>query len=240
VSVTAADRPPTFARSADHGVPDSRYPPPRATIDPDRSLSWLRRARPIVLAHRRTLLTALVLSFVGLVLQVQIPKLLNDAVTNSLQHSTVPLGHYVRLVLVFAVLAGISGYISRLFLLRTAYAMEFDLRNIIYEHLTQMSFGFYDRVQSGQLISRANSDIRSVQMYLTFGPAIIVQCAVAAVAFGYMLSINVPLAFVAMCTLPFVFRLSVKMRRSMTSRRSSTRTSTAYASSSRLSPSRAS
>jgi ATP-binding cassette subfamily B protein len=215
VSVTAADRPPTFARSADHGVPDSRYPPPRATIDPDRSLSWLRRARPIVLAHRRTLLTALVLSFVGLVLQVQIPKLLNDAVTNSLQHSTVPLGHYVRLVLVFAVLAGISGYISRLFLLRTAYAMEFDLRNIIYEHLTQMSFGFYDRVQSGQLISRANSDIRSVQMYLTFGPAIIVQCAVAAVAFGYMLSINVPLAFVAMCTLPFVFRLSVKMRRSM-------------------------
>ena len=33
-----------------------------------------------------------------------------------------------------------------------------------------MSFRFYDRVQSGQLISRANSDIRSVQMYLTFAP----------------------------------------------------------------------
>ena len=33
-----------------------------------------------------------------------------------------------------------------------------------------MSFTFYDRVQSGQLISRANSDIRTVQMYLTFAP----------------------------------------------------------------------
>ena len=33
-----------------------------------------------------------------------------------------------------------------------------------------MSFPFYDRVQSGQLISRANSDIRSVQMYMTFAP----------------------------------------------------------------------
>ena len=99
--------------------------------------------------------------------------------------------------------------------MRTAYAMEFDLRNLIYEHLTRMSFGFYDRVQSGQLISRANSDIRSVQMYLTFAPAIIVQCLVAVVAFVYMLTINVPLAFVAMSTIPFVFVLGVRMRRVM-------------------------
>jgi ATP-binding cassette, subfamily B, bacterial len=217
VTATAAD--PGYAGAHPAGFtpaePDSRYRPPRASIDPDPSLSWLRRALPIVLSHRRTLLLALILSFVALVLQVQIPLLLNDAVTNSLQHATVPLSHYVRLVLVLAVGIGISAYVSRLYLMRTAYAIEFDLRNIIYEHLTRMSFSFYDRVQSGQLISRANSDIRSVQMYLTFGPAIIVQCAVAVVAFGYMLTINVPLAFVAMSTLPFVFVLSVRMRKSM-------------------------
>jgi ATP-binding cassette, subfamily B, bacterial len=203
---------------ADRFIPlavPSRYEPPRATIDPDRSRSWLYRARPVVLAHKRTLLTALILSFVGLVLQVQIPNLLNHAVTNSLQRATVPLSHYVRLAVILAVTAGISAYVSRLFLLRTAYAMEFDLRNIIYEHLTRMSFGFYDRVQSGQLISRANSDIRSVQMYLTFAPAIFVQCAVALVAFGYMLSINVPLAFVAMSTTPLVYFSSVRMRKSI-------------------------
>ena len=153
------------------------------------------------------------MSFVALVLQVQIPNLLNNAVTNSLQRHTVPLSHYVTLVLALAVATGVAAYISRLFLLRTAYAMEFDLRNIIYEHLTRMSFGFYDRVQSGQLISRANSDIRSVQMYLTFAPAIIVQCTVALVAFGYMLSINVPLAFVAMSTTPLVYFSSVRMRK---------------------------
>jgi len=165
------------------------------------------------MSHKRTLFTALILSFVALLLQVQIPNLLNDAVTNSLQRHTEPLSHYVVLVLSLAVAAGISAFISRLFLLRTAYAMEFDLRNIIYEHLTRMSFGFYDRVQSGQLISRANSDIRSVQMYLTFGPSILVQCAVALVAFAYMLSINVPLAFVAMSTTPLVYFASVRMRR---------------------------
>ena len=83
---------------------------------------------------------------------------------------------------------------------------------MIYTHLTRMSFDFYDRVQTGQLISRANSDIRSVQMYLTFGPNIIVQCSIALVAFIYMLTINVPLAFVAMATLPLVFVMAVRMR----------------------------
>ncbi|MGH9072788.1 MAG: ABC transporter ATP-binding protein [Acidimicrobiales bacterium] len=192
-----------------------RYERPWATIDPDQSRSWLRRAWPIVRAHRRTFVTALLLSFAGLVMQVQIPDLLNKAVTNSLQRHTVPLSHYVWWVLGLALAGGLSSYVSRLNLMRTAYAMEFDLRNIIYEHLVGMSFPFYDRVQSGQLISRANSDIRSVQMYLTFAPVILVQCAIAVVAFGYMLSINVPLAFVAMTTTPLVYVLSARMRRSM-------------------------
>ena len=56
-------------------------------------------------------------------------------------------------------------------LYRVAYDLEYDLRTIVYGHLTRMSFAFYDRVQSGQLISRANSDIRSVQIFLHLRPA---------------------------------------------------------------------
>ena len=216
-AVTTAP-PPALQERQEEFVPsgiESRYRPPRAWIDPDKSKSWLGRARPILLSHKRTLVTALVLSFVALLLQVQIPNLLNNAVTNSLERHTVPLSHYTWLVFGLAVAAGISAYVSRLFLMRTAYSIEFDLRNMLYVHLTRMEFGFYDRVQTGQLISRANSDIRSVQMYLTFGPAILVQCAIAVVAFIYMLAINVPLALVAMSTIPFVFVLSVRMRRVM-------------------------
>ena len=216
-AVTTAP-PPALQERQEGFVPsgiESRYRPPRAWIDPDKSKSWLGRARPILLSHKRTLVTALVLSFVALLLQVQIPNLLNNAVTNSLERHTVPLSHYTWLVFGLAVAAGISAYVSRLFLMRTAYSIEFDLRNMLYVHLTRMEFGFYDRVQTGQLISRANSDIRSVQMYLTFGPAILVQCAIAVVAFIYMLAINVPLALVAMSTIPFVFVLSVRMRRVM-------------------------
>jgi ATP-binding cassette, subfamily B, bacterial len=193
----------------------ARYEAPPAGIDPDKSLSWLRRALPIMRAHKGIFITSLVLSFVGLVLQVQIPLLLSHAITNSLQRHTVPLSHYVWWVVGLGVIGVVAGYFSRLFLFETAYNIEYDLRNIIYEHLTRMSFSFYDRVQSGQLISRANSDIRSVQMYMTFAPSILVQCSIAVVAFVYMLSINVPLAFIAMLTMPFVYLSGVRMRKSL-------------------------
>ncbi|MHB1533447.1 MAG: ABC transporter ATP-binding protein [Acidimicrobiales bacterium] len=166
-----------------------------------------------MLAHKFTLASALVCSFVGLVLQVQIPNLLNEAITRSIEHQVTPLSRYVWEVLALALAGGLINFVARLNLMRTAYSIEYDLRHIIYEHLTRMSFSFYDRVQSGQLISRANSDIRSVNMYLTFAPAILVQCAIAVIAFGYMLSINVALAFVAMATMPFVYVLSVRMRK---------------------------
>jgi ATP-binding cassette, subfamily B, bacterial len=193
----------------------ARNEAPPSGIDPDRSLSWLRRAMPVMQAHKGIFVTSLVLSFVGLILQVQIPNLLNKAITNSLQHHTVPLDTYVWWIVGLGIASGITGYVARLFLFETAYDIEYDLRNIIYEHLTKMSFGFYDRVQSGQLISRANSDIRSVQMYMTFAPLILVQCSLAVIAFGYMLSYSVPLAFVAMATMPLVFWTGVRMRNSM-------------------------
>jgi ATP-binding cassette subfamily B protein len=194
----------------------SDYKPPKATVDPDRSKSWLRRAYPIVASHKLHFLMALVLSFVGLILQVQIPQLLNDALDRSLiPHPTVALHVYVDWVIALGLVGGIAGYFSRTSLFKVAYNIEFDLRNTIYEHLTRMSFPFYDRVQSGQLISRANSDIRSVQMYLTFAPMILVQCSIAVVAFVYMLRINVLLALVAMVTMPFIYLTGVRMRKKL-------------------------
>ena len=213
--MTVATGPAPAPEGRPAGAPTSRYGPPRAAIDRDQSKSWLRRAMPIVSAHRWTFATALALSFAGLVIQVQVPQLLNRAISDSIVQHAVPLSHYGWWVVGLGAAAGLTGFLSRLFLFRTAYAMEYDLRNVVYEHLTTLSFPFYDRVQAGQLISRANSDIRSVHLYLTFAPMILVQSAIAVVAFGYMLSINVFLALVAMVTMPFVYVIGRKMRASM-------------------------
>ena len=187
---------------------------PRATIGPATEQSWLKRALPVVLAHRRVFGLSLVLSFLGLLVQVQIPVLMGRAI-NVVADGSHPAGisGYISWIVALAMVRGLMTYGARLFLLRTAYDVEYDFRTIIYEHLTRMSFSFYDRVQSGQLISRANSDIRAVQMYLTFGPSVMVQCAIVIVAFARMLSLNAPLAVVAMLTMPFVAWVGVHMRK---------------------------
>src|SRR5580700_8215994 len=192
-----------------------RYEAPRATIGPATEQSWLKRALPVVLAHRWVFGLSLALSFLGLLVQVQIPVLMGRAINLVADGGHGGIYGYISWIVALALVRGLMTYGARLSLLRTAYDMEYDFRTIIYEHLTRMSFSFYDRVQSGQLISRANSDIRSVQMYMTFAPLILVQCSIAVVAFIFMLSINVPLAFVAMATMPFVYITGVRMRRSM-------------------------
>jgi ATP-binding cassette, subfamily B, bacterial len=188
---------------------------PKAAIDPDVRKSWLRRAWPLVKAHRVLLITSLTLSFIGLVVQVQIPNLVRIGIDDAIVAHTANLATYVWWIVGLALLQGVINYLARLYLLRTAYEMEYDLRNIVYAHLARMPFGFYDRVQSGELMSRSSSDIRAVQMYLAFGPSIVVQCLIAVVAFVLMLSINVPLAIVAMITMPIIGVLGVSMRKAI-------------------------
>ena len=188
---------------------------PRASIDPDVRKTWLRRALPLVKAHRGLLITSLVLSFLGLIVQVQIPNLVRIGIDKAIVDRAAPLSTYVYWIVGLALVQGFINYLARLYLLRTAYEMEYDLRNIVYAHLARMPFGFFDRVQSGELMSRSSSDIRAVQMYLAFGPSILVQCLIAVVAFGLMLTINVPLAIVAMVTMPIIGVLGVSMRKAI-------------------------
>jgi ATP-binding cassette, subfamily B, bacterial len=188
---------------------------PKASIDPDVDKTWLRRALPLVQAHRGLLITSLVLSFLGLIVQVQIPNLVRIGIDKAIVDRAAPLATYVWWIVGLALVQGFINYLARLYLLRTAYEMEYDLRNIVYAHLARMPFGFFDRVQSGELMSRSGSDIRAVQMYLAFGPSILVQCLIAVVAFGLMLTINVPLAIVAMVTMPIIGVLGVSMRKAV-------------------------
>ena len=106
-------------------------------------------------------------------------------------------------------------YFSRLLLLHTAYRIEYDLRNIIYEHLSRMSFSFYDRVQSGQLISRANSDIRPSRCTCRRRRSSSCSAASSSSRSSRCVTINVPLAFVALSTMPFVFIAGINMRQQM-------------------------
>src|SRR5207248_5004235 len=52
---------------------------------------------------------------------------------------------------------------------KQALAVEMDMRQGLYAHLVRLSFGFYDRHQTGQLMSRATVDLQGVRSFLGYG-----------------------------------------------------------------------
>ena len=185
---------------------------PTATIDPDRSLGWMRRLLPLVRAHRRAMVIGIVTGVVALVLQVAVPALARSAIDATRAGDRGDLRQWVVLLLVAGVGRFVFGAVYRYALFELAWSVETDLRALLYAHLTTLSFSYYDRTQSGQVISRANSDIRSIQVLLAFGPLVLMSVLAFVVAFGFMLSIHVPLTLVALSTLPGVYFFGQRLR----------------------------
>src|SRR4051794_14284294 len=65
---------------------------------------------------------------------------------------------------------------------RQALAVEMDMRQALYAHLVRLSFGFYDRHQTGQLMSRASVDLQGVRFFLGYGLIFFFQNALTVVS----------------------------------------------------------
>ena len=52
---------------------------------------------------------------------------------------------------------------------KQALAVEWDMRDALYAQLLRLSFGFYDRHQTGQLMSRATVDLQTIRFFLGYG-----------------------------------------------------------------------
>ncbi|TAN34104.1 ABC transporter ATP-binding protein [bacterium] len=85
--------------------------------------------------------------------------------------------------------------------------METDLRNDFYAHLQDLQVAFHDNWQSGQLLSRAISDIATVRRFVSFGLIWFLQTFVTfAVVLVLMLALDWELALVVvLCMLPIAF-----------------------------------
>ena len=188
-------------------------PTPTAThVDPDPSKGWFRRLLPVIRARRATFIMVLVTGLSGLALQVSVPMVLREAVDVAVDQRGGGLeGHVLILVVMAAASFGLR-FTYRYLLFGTACRIETDLRSQIYDHLTRLSFSYYDRMPAGEVISRANSDIRSIQLLLAFGPLAGLSAISFLMAFAFMLSIHVPLAIVTVSTMPLVYVLGQRLR----------------------------
>jgi ATP-binding cassette subfamily B protein len=111
----------------------------------------------------------------------------------------------VRLVLTVA---------RRLIAGKVSLGVELDLRNRLYEHLLALELGFFDRQQTGQLMSRATVDLQAVRFFLGYGLVLISQAALTiAFAAVAMTVIDPQLALISLSPVPFVVWIAMRYGR---------------------------
>jgi ATP-binding cassette, subfamily B, bacterial len=187
-------------------------PPPAASVAADRTLSWWRRVLPLLAVRRAAFLASLGAALLALVLGVALPRVTMDAIDRALTERSSPLLPFLLVLGGIGLVRAVLTTVYRTSLYRIAYDLEYDLRTMLFGHLTRLPFSFYDRVQAGQLISRANSDIRSVQMFLTFAPLLALTFVSFLVALVLMIAIDPVLTLVAVATLPLVYVAGTRLR----------------------------
>lgn len=114
--------------------------------------------------------------FLGMGFQLLIPQLLARAIDHGILDRD--LGYLTRItffIIGSAIAQGIFMYIRSYGTNALAERVGNDLRNELYDALQAQSFPFYDRAQSGQLMSRATDDINNIRGMLMFALRAVIQ-----------------------------------------------------------------
>ena len=110
---------------------------------------------------------------------------------------------YSLLLLAIAGTKGIFQFLTRWLLIGVSREIEFDLRNDLFRHLEGLSYSFYQRTRTGDVMARATNDLNAVRMLL--GPAIMYSANTIAFMSGalfFMLHISPKLTLYAFAPLP--------------------------------------
>jgi len=112
---------------------------------------------------------------------------------------------YSLLLMAVAATKSIFQFLTRWILIGISREIEFDLRNDLFRHLESLSYSYYQRTRTGDIMARATNDLNAVRMLL--GPAIMYSAntvVFTAGALAFMLSISPRLTIYAFLPLPVV------------------------------------
>jgi ATP-binding cassette subfamily B protein len=94
---------------------------------------------------------------------------------------------------------------------KQALDVEMDMRQGLYSHLVRLSFGFYDRHQTGQLMSRATVDLQGVRFFLGYGLIFFFQNLLTVVSVTVVLFFfEWRLAFIVLAVTPLLVALAYR------------------------------
>ena len=177
----------------------------RSQKDADASRVGWRLMRTQLGHQWRGLTAGVVAGLAWTAAKVAVPALVAVAIDRGIgDGSNSALLKWSLAILVAGVVAGICSGLRRWFAFREARWSEAVLRDRIFAHLQRLHFAFHDEVQTGQLMSRANTDLQQVQAFVVMIPLTISNAVTVLAAAVIMFSINPLLALLALGPLPFV------------------------------------
>jgi ABC-type multidrug transport system fused ATPase/permease subunit len=171
-----------------------------------RLLSFLR-------PYKRGLVISIVLAIGSQAAQIALIWVTGRGVIDQalVDHDTTQLWLYVGAIAGLGLASSTLMLGRRLISGKQALDVEMDMRQGIYSHLVRLSFGFYDRHQTGQLMSRATVDLQGVRFFLGYGLIFFFQNVLTVASVTVVLFFfEWRLALVVLAVTPFIVALAYR------------------------------
>jgi ATP-binding cassette, subfamily B, multidrug efflux pump len=165
---------------------------------------------PYLKRHRAALLWGFVFVVCTNVAQFVIPIVLGKAIDRLRESPDLRFAAWCALAIVgLAVVRGLFQLVMRWFIIGASRKIEFELRQDLYSHIQTLSFDWFNRMKTGDILSRSVSDIEGVRM-LVVGYMYLSNTAIA-LPFALVLMFRMN-AFLALVSLVPLVLLAVAMR----------------------------
>ncbi|NCC36474.1 MAG: ABC transporter ATP-binding protein, partial [Chloroflexia bacterium] len=184
-----------------------------------RAPGALMRAIRFLGGHKRTTAIAYSALIVATLAQLVVPVLVQNMIdTVTLASQT---GGDIRtaeglvfnaagLILLFALLRGAFSFVQAFMAETTSQGLAFDLRNAIFAKIQRLSFSYYDRNQTGQLMIRATDDVERLRTFIAQGLVLAASSFLLLTGALIILAFtNLRLTFVVMPLLPIALALFI-------------------------------
>ena len=163
--------------------------------------------------HKRYLVGAYAAMVASTLSAMVIPRILGDAIDEALAS-----GLQSRLlilavaIVLFSLLRGVFSFGQRYLSESLSQRSAFDLREEFFRKLQGMSFGFFDKEQTGNLMSKATQDVEAVRMFISMGMVRGLSIFVMLGAVSVLMAVtNWRLAIVSMVFVPLILWRAIAM-----------------------------
>jgi ABC-type multidrug transport system fused ATPase/permease subunit len=152
------------------------------------------------------------LAFAQMGLGLLVPRVVQLTINNALLGGdTGLLVTYGLALLGIALVRFVVGVLRRLASGKASLGIEYDLRNRMWSHILRQSFSYFDRWPTGQLMSRAMSDVQNVRMFLGYGLVFFATNIVMMVAIAVILLVmDWKLALLSLAFMPFLLLVTIR------------------------------